>query len=66
MKKIIALLLVVIMALGLCAACGKTPVETTPTDTTPKDTTPSTTAPKDTTPASTQPAELDSDWIWED
>ena len=54
MKKSIALLLVVIMALGLFAACGKTPVETTPKDTTPKDTTPSTTAPKDT------------DWIWED
>ena len=66
MKKSIALLLVVIMALGLFAACGKTPVETTPKDTTPKDTTPSTTAPKDTTPATTQPAELDTDWIWED
>ena len=61
MKKSIALLLVVIMAIGLFAACGKTPVETTP-----KDTTPGTTAPKDTTPATTQPAELDTDWIWED
>ena len=66
MKKLIALLLVAVMAIGLFAACGKTPVETTPKDTTPKDTTPSTTAPKDTTPATTQPAELDTDWIWED
>ena len=66
MKKLIALLLVAVMAIGLFAACGKTPVETTPKDTTPKDTTPSTTAPKDTTPATTQPAELNTDWIWED
>ena len=50
MKKLIALLLVAVMALGLFAACGKTPVETTP-----KDTTPATTAPKDTTPATTAP-----------
>ena len=50
MKKLIALLLVAVMALGLFAACGKTPVETTP-----KDTTPSTTAPKDTAPATTAP-----------
>ena len=66
MKKLIALLLVAVMAIGLFAACGKTPVETTPKDTTPKDTTPSTTAPKDTTPSTTAPKELETDWIWED
>ena len=66
MKKLIALLLVAVMAIGLFAACGKTPVGTTPKDTTPKDTTPSTTAPKDTTPSTTAPKELETDWIWED
>ena len=65
MKKFIALLLVAVMAIGLFAACGKTPVETTPKDTTPQDTTPSTNA--DTTPSTTAPAEeVSTDWIWED
>ena len=67
MKKLIALLLVAVMAIGLFAACTPaTPVDTTPKDTTPKDTTPSTTAPKDTTPSTTAPKELETDWIWED
>ena len=44
MKKYLALLLVLVLTLGLFAACGNT----TPADTTPKDTTPATDAPTDT------------------
>lgn len=67
MKKIIALLLVAVMALGM-AACGAAQeaaptttaaanndtVDTTPVDTTPVDTTPVDTTPVDTTPAAAE------------
>ncbi len=56
MKKIIALLLVLVMVVGI-VACGETPAETTPSASTPAETTPAETNPEQTTQNETTPEE---------
>ena len=64
MKKMIALILVAVMAVSVFVACGKTPDPTDPPETTtkPADTIPDTTASGGTTAS----GELDTSWILED
>lgn len=62
MKKIIALLLVAVMALGMFAACAKTPDPTDPPAAAPADTA----KPADTPVSDTAESDDPNAWIWED
>ena len=55
MKKTLALVLAILMALSLLSACSKAPADTTNSSTT-EATKPADTKPADTTPAATEPA----------
>ena len=71
MKKTLALVLAILMALSLLSACSKAPADTTNSSTT-EATKPADTKPADTTPAATEPAAtkpektgVSTDWILE-
>ena len=71
MKKTLALVLAILMALSLLSACSKAPADTTNSSTT-EATKPADTKPADTTPAATEPAATEpektgvsTDWILE-
>ena len=72
MKKTLALVLAILMAVSLLSACSKTPADATTTPSTTEGTKPADTKPADTTPAATEPAATEpektgvsTDWILE-